>query len=364
MVGSRRVAYRAIAAAALALLGCGGDGSETASDATTGAGAGGPVGSTLTMSGTVIDFETEQAIASSATVTVSGLSPAPSISVTGPSFEIRGIAPHSVFHVLSGAPPTHRSTYNVASEVLYADVTGVSAAVVAETYLTALEAMIQAPPPGTGMVIARAVDGAHAPRAGVAASAILVNGAPPSPAPLVLDVGKAPDPMASATSASGYLVYAGVPEGLVSFTAASGSNVTVVASQSPVAATAVTLVELVVSDGAQTVPTNVSFSTQVVPIFTKRGCINCHSGNDIGADLGDLALNGSANKIHGELTQEISPTHAKTRVDLQAPESSLLLRMPSFEAPPDAHPNVTFASPADADYLVLLGWIREGALQN
>jgi hypothetical protein len=38
--------------------------------------------------------------------------------------------------------------------------------------------------------------------------------------------------------------------------------------------------------------------------------------------------------------------------------------MPSPEDPPDAHPNVTFASPADPDYLMLLGWITDGAPQN
>jgi len=101
-----------------------------------------------------------------------------------------------------------------------------------------------------------------------------------------------------------------------------------------------------------------------VPIFTMRGCENCHSGNSVGADLGDLTLNGSANLIHKELTVEISPTHAKTRVDLAMPEASLVLTMPSLEAPPDAHPNVTFQSPSDPDYLILLAWITEGALEN
>jgi hypothetical protein len=52
------------------------------------------------------------------------------------------------------------------------------------------------------------------------------------------------------------------------------------------------------------------------------------------------------------------------RVSLMMPKDSLVLTMPSFEDPPDAHPNVTFAGPGDPDYLTLLGWITEGALQN
>ena len=38
--------------------------------------------------------------------------------------------------------------------------------------------------------------------------------------------------------------------------------------------------------------------------------------------------------------------------------------MPSFEPEPDAHPNATFTSNADPDYLILLAWIKEGAMQN
>lgn len=38
--------------------------------------------------------------------------------------------------------------------------------------------------------------------------------------------------------------------------------------------------------------------------------------------------------------------------------------MPSAEDPPDGHPNITFASPLDPDYLTILVWIREGAKDN
>ena len=43
---------------------------------------------------------------------------------------------------------------------------------------------------------------------------------------------------------------------------------------------------------------------------------------------------------------------------------SLVLTYPSREDPPDRHPNITFASPSDRDYLKILVWIREGAKNN
>ena len=43
---------------------------------------------------------------------------------------------------------------------------------------------------------------------------------------------------------------------------------------------------------------------------------------------------------------------------------SQLLTYPSREDPPDRHPNVTFTSPLDPDYLKILVWIREGAKDN
>ena len=52
------------------------------------------------------------------------------ISVTGADFEISGIAPHSVFQILAGAPPDYRNTYGDAVTVTDADVSGVQARVV------------------------------------------------------------------------------------------------------------------------------------------------------------------------------------------------------------------------------------------
>ncbi|HEY5950270.1 MAG TPA: hypothetical protein VIV40_32475, partial [Kofleriaceae bacterium] len=122
----------------------------------------------------------------------------------------------------------------------------------------------------------------------------------------------------------------------------------------------VTVATVVVTDGAPpALPTNVSFANQVFPIFSKRGCVGCHSGNGPGKDLGGLTLDGSSNLVFKELTQE-NPLRAKT----VNPETSLVLTMPSAETPSDGHPNVTFTGPSDPDYIKILVWLREGAKSN
>ena len=114
------------------------------------------------------------------------------------------------------------------------------------------------------------------------------------------------------------------------------------------------------ADGsAATLPSNVSFATQIMPIFDARGCVACHSGNGPGKDLGGLQLDGGIPKVYSELVVE-NPL----RVQRATPEKSLVLTMPSAENPPDSHPNITFTGPEDADYLKLLVWIREGAKNN
>jgi hypothetical protein len=133
---------------------------------------------------------------------------------------------------------------------------------------------------------------------------------------------------------------------------------------SPVSAGTVTIARIIATKGAVVLPKDVSFRDQVVPIFGStanggRGCEACHSGNGPGKDLGGLTLDGSANLIYKELLEERT-----TRVVLAMPETSLLLRMPSREDPPDRHPNITFTSALDPDYLKLLVWIREGAKDN
>jgi hypothetical protein len=312
-----------------------------------------------------VDFETGAPVAGSATLSTTGLVPAPTISITAADFKIAGVAPYSSFYLLAGAPPEYRTTYNQATTVEASDVTGSKQAVVAEAFLTKLSSafgLMSAP--GTGIVIALAVDENGAPKAGVPATAFTINDAAPPKAAHFLDANLSPDGALKSTSSSGYAVFYNVPAGTVTIGGVMGSGYTITGAQVPTAANVVSLALIQVAAGEQMLPMNVSFSTQIVPIFDKRGCSICHSGKAPGADLGGLSLNGGDNAIYKELTTEISPNFGTTRVDKMTPENSLVLTMPSYEDPPDSHPNVTLMGPTDPDYLLLLAWIKEGAKLN
>jgi hypothetical protein len=164
--------------------------------------------------------------------------------------------------------------------------------------------------------------------------------------------------MATETTASGWTVYYEVEPGVTALAAAGGSNTTVDMPISPVNAGAVTIARARVTQGTVVLPTNVSFERQVVPIFTRRGCVGCHQGKREGAELGGLKLDGKADKVYDELMED------PTRVVVADPEASLVLTKPLFEYPPDGHPNVTFANRLDPDWLLIKGWIVEGALEN
>jgi hypothetical protein len=239
------------------------------------------------------------------------------------------------------------------------DVSGLEVAVVATSFVDELKAAFGSP--AGGVLLAQATDSAGNPLADVSAAAFDVQA---GTGPFFLDDAMVPQIGASATSASGWVVFLGLPDGLVGLSAAMGSGVTFVGPQVQVASGAVSVLTFEVADGEQPLPVDVSFSGDVMPIFAKRGCENCHSGNSIGADLGGLTLNGSDNKVYKELTNEVSETYGQTRVDVDNPTKSLVLQLPLLEDPPDNHPNATFASTSDPDYLTLLGWITEGAKEN
>lgn len=316
------------------------------------------------VTGTVVDFETGEPISGSASINTDGLEPPPTISVTGADFTLEGVPPFSVFHILAGSPPSYRATYSVATEVTDRDIDGVIAEIVSEAYVADLAGAFGVDAAaGTGVVLAQVVDDAGEPIAGIPAAAFDVG--PGVAGPFFLDADRLADPGANATSASGYVVLFDVPPGLYAVGAVAGSGFTMVMPESPSAATAATLAKVVVNDGeAPDLPVDVSFSADVAPIFLARGCVNCHDGGGIGKDLGGLHLNGAPDKMYKELATEISEIHQIIRVDLETPENSLMLTMPSREDPPDAHPNVTFASSADPDYQTILAWIQEGALNN
>lgn len=103
-----------------------------------------------------------------------------------------------------------------------------------------------------------------------------------------------------------------------------------------------------------------SYAEDVFPAFERRNCVECHSGGGPGKDEGGLMLDSGATPVHRELTEEISPNHAQTRVRLDDPEASLLLTMPLGGG---AH-GAFFSGPSDPDYELFLAWIRGGAAKD
>ncbi|HEY7955763.1 MAG TPA: hypothetical protein VII38_10745 [Polyangia bacterium] len=323
-----------------------------------------PLPSLVSVSGDVVDFQTGAPLASAQVSTI-GVTPAPTVAITTSSFMLTGVEPFSVFYVIASSPPDYPSTYQTALTVNASDLTGVQAEAVKATYLSSLSGAFAATTSADhGTLIVQVLDPTGKPEANVPAAALAPTGTTGAKGPYFLDANKQPAPALTATSASGYAVYFEVPAGSVSFASAGGYTVTGTAA--PIGAGLTTLAAIEAAPGAPstTPPKNVSFSTQIVPIFMRRGCVNCHSGNGPGRDLGGLTLDASIVIDYRELTQEISPNFKTTRVNLADPAKSLVLTMPSYENPPDAHPTVVFPSSADPDYQLLLTWITEGAKDN
>ncbi|HEY5933607.1 MAG TPA: hypothetical protein VIU61_03200 [Kofleriaceae bacterium] len=321
----------------------------------------GPLGGSLTVSGTVVDLESDAAVTGAASVTTAGLDPAPAVSAQGATFTIEGIPESSSFQILATVAPTHRATFTTVY-VEASDLSGVKVPVVSETFLASLASGFGVTPSAArGVLLAQLVDDAGAPKAGVAGSNLVIAGAD---GPHFLDANMMPDDNANATSASGWVVFFELPVGVVELGTAAAPTVTLDMASSPVAAGSITMSKIKVTDGPPDLPTNVSFSLQIVPIFALppagRGCIGCHSGGGPGKDQGGLNLGGGVNLSYTELVEE----RPNTRVNLAMPELSKVLTMPSRESPPDPHPNTTFTSSTDPDYLKILVWIREGAKKN
>jgi hypothetical protein len=319
-------------------------------------------GDGLEVIGQVVDFQSGQSVSGSVSVSTQGLTPAPTVTISPPAFVLDGITPNSVFYARASADG-HRASFSAAIVVADADVDNVSVRVVAETYLAQLAtAFGVTPTAANGVLFAQMVDSSGAGVAGVPASAFApVAGAR---GPYFLDAQLDAAPTATATSSSGWVVYFEVPPGVTGLAASAAGGYSIDMPTSPVAPATVTVATVHATAGTTTLPKNVSFANQVVPIFEKRGCAACHSGSGPGKDLAGLTLDGSQNLVFKNLMNPATTSTTYPRVDLTTPEKSLVLTMPSAESPPDAHPNVTFTGPADPDYLMILVWIREGAKQN
>jgi len=326
----------------------------------TSSGDDGPLGGSNSVSGTVVDFQSGSDVGGAPSVTTVGLIPPPTVTVNGATFMLTGVPDNSAFQLLASTSGFH-ATYSPVVLVATDDVSGVKAPLAGDGFISALVSGFSiTPAAGKGTVMLHLLDASGTPRAGVAGSNIVLANAASASGPHFLDANLQPAPGSTVSSASGWAVYFNVDPGEVSLGIAANANVTLEMATSPVADASVTLADVKVTDGAPTgLPTNVSFSTQVVPIFTNRGCVNCHSANGIGKNLGNLALNGGAGHVYNQLVLD-----STVRVVLATPETSLVLTMPSPPPPTDAHPNITFTGPQDPDYLKILVWIREGAKNN
>ncbi len=314
----------------------------------------GPLGGSFSVTGDVVDFYTREAVAG-ASLSTSGLLPPPRVTVAGASFGISDVPANSAFQIAASAPPTYRTTFSASVIVEEDDLEDVDVPVVSAQLVSQLVADFGVTTSGEkGILLARVIGADGKPRTNVAAASFLLAGAAPRFLNADMRGGTA-----TATTASGWVAFFELTPGVVSLDQAATATVTLEMPTAPIAASAVTLAEIKVSDGAPPMLSNVSFSGQVIPVFTARGCVACHSKSGEGKDLGGLDLGGGAAKVYKELLEE-----DPTRVVPGMPELSLLISMPSRESPPDRHPNTTFTSASDPDFQKLYVWIKEGAKEN
>ncbi len=222
--------------------------------------------------------ESGQPISGAASIATSGLVPEPTVTTQGAAFTIKGVPENSAFQILASAP-AHRPTFSTAVIVGTDDVREAHVAVVSDAFVTTLATGFGVTPTaGRGILLARVVNDRGEPKAGVAANNFVLAGASP---PKFLSDTKAPLPNATATSASGWVVFFEVAPGVASLGLATTATVTLDMPVSSISAGAVTLAEIQATDGAVVLPKNVSFANQIVPIFRRlneggRGCTACH----------------------------------------------------------------------------------------
>lgn len=309
------------------------------------------LGGSHAVRGEIVDYKTGQPV-SGATLEISGLAAdvAPSIAVSGSTFTIDGVLENSTFQIRASAA-SYRPTFGPAVVVVDQDVASVKIPVVSVAYLEGLVAGFDVMPPAGGILLGRLLrNGTPVPDVGT--NAFMMPGGP-----YFLDANLEAVPGGQVTSSSGAVVFFDLAPGVTGIVQPTAPPVALDMPISPVEAGSVTIADITVLDNPVVLPTNVSFAQQVYPIFEARGCEPCHSANGDGKDLGGLTLGGGTNKVYTELMEGI-------RVNKAEPEKSTVLTYPSRESPPDTHPNITFASTNDPDYLKLLVWIREGAKQN
>src|SRR5262245_41834967 len=168
----------------------------------------GPLGGSRTVTGSVIDFETKAEVSGTASVSTTALDPAPKITVEGSRFTLDGVPENSAFQILATVAPTHRGTYSPVIEVGVADVDNAKAFAVSEQFLTGLASGFSVTPTAAkGVLLLHLVDATGAPKAGVAASNLVLANAPGASAPKFLDAMLHAAPSATTSSTSGWVAF-------------------------------------------------------------------------------------------------------------------------------------------------------------
>lgn len=113
-------------------------------------------------------------------------------------------------------------------------------------------------------------------------------------------------------------------------------------------------------------PRGIDFDSQIYPLFLTvaqggLGCQGCHTNQAGVAPAGGLNLYGGPSAAYASL----DPMAYPSRVDVAAPDRSLLLKRPLYEADgPQDHPIFAFASTEDPGYRLVRQWIMEGAARD
>lgn len=317
---------------------------------------------TLSVTGSVIDFQSRAPVEGAATLSPLGILPPPGVSVQGADFTLTDVAGNSIFTLLAGAPG-YRSTISLPVAVDAEDVSGVTVEALGSAWLTdaadTFGVTLQA---GTSVVVARTIAGDGGAVTGIPAASFRLNGAAPAYGPYFLNGQRQPDDGLTATSASGYVLFFNVPPGEVLIEDSPGSAWTLISPTAQATADTATRVDVLAEEGELELPVDVDFQDDIIPLLVEKGCAYCHSGNGIGRDLGNLTLDASPNLIYSEMTQEVSDNYDTKRVDLENPEASVLLVVPTTGSP--LHPIQMFQGYADPDYRTMLSWIIDGAPRN
>lgn len=307
------------------------------------------------ISGVVVDFETGEEVAPSG-LEVLGVA-GTRVSIDGARFAVDGVLPFSVVH-LAFAADGHRDTVNAAIEVVDTDVGELTQQIVSLDYASAIASELETG--GDTLALIQTVDADGTPRERVTADAFA--GVATGVGPLFFDGMLVPQSGRIETTAPAWVAFADVAPGLLQLAGSFGPFL-VRAGAAPVRAAAATVITARVTEEALEIPTGVSLKYQVADVFRRRGCTGCHRGGQPGETLGKLKLD-KPGELYAELTTELSPSTGAPRIDATDPESSLVLTKPSLEFPSDGHPNSTFSDRFDEDYLLLMGWILDGAPNN